>query len=658
MTLKNILLAVCMASTSSIYAQVEEPKDTVYEKEAGELNEIVVSTRGTRSIRRLPTRVEVLSGEEIEEKGIMKPSDIRMMLSETTGIMTQQTSATSANSLIRIQGLDGRYTQILKDGMPAFPGAASGLGLLQTPPLDLRQVEVIKGSSSTLYGGGAIAGLINLISKTPGEERELSFQLNGSTAKGLDVNGFYSERYGKVGLTVFSAYNTSRGYDPSDVDFSAVPKYDRWSINPRLFLYLSPNTYGNIGYQVMVENRLGGDMHYIEGTDNGDHSYYERNKTQRHALQLNFNHLFDADNRLNLKASGNYYDRDMTLPDYSFRGTQWTSFGELSYAHSSDKIDWVGGVNLWTDDFKEKHPTALWKRDYQQTTLGAFLQTDIDLAAWLSLEAGLRTDYVIDYGTAILPRLSFLFKPTDKLSSRLGGGLGYKQPTIFTEESERIAYRGGAPINKDENELERSWGANWDVNYTTGLFNDRIRLSVNQLFFYTRLSHPLLMKVIHSIGGSLYKLQNISGHIDTRGWETNIKLGWRDFHYYFGYTYTYTRVEENGIHCESPLTPRHRLNNVLMYEKEDSWKVGLEAYYYSPQLLSDGAKGQAYWLCGLLVEKKWEHFSVYVNLENFTDQRQTRFDTIYTGSRSNPEWRDIYAPLDGFVASAGIKIRL
>ena len=655
MTLKNILLAVCIASTTSIYAQLEESKDTVYEKEAGELNEVVVSSRGTRTIRRLPTRVEVLSGEEIEEKGTMKPSDIRMMLSETTGIMTQQTSATSGNSLIRIQGLDGRYTQILKDGMPAFPGAASGLGLLQTPPLDLRQVEVVKGASSTLYGGGAIAGLINLISKTPGDKRELSFQLNGTTAKGLDVNGFYSERYGKVGLTVFTAYNTCRGYDPSDVDFSAIPKYDRWSINPRLFLYLSPNTYGNIGYQAMIENRLGGDMHYIEGTDNGEHSYYERNKTQRHSMQLNFNHLFDADNRFNLKASATYYDRELTLPNYSFIGTQWTSFGELSYAHSSDKTDWVTGVNLWTDNFKEKNPVTELKRDYQQTTLGAFLQADIDITSWLSIEAGLRTDYVIDYGIAILPRLSFLFKPTDKLSSRLGGGLGYKQPTIFTEESERIAYRNVLPIDKDKNQLERSWGVNWDVNYTTGLFDDQVRFSVNHLFFYTRLSHPLLMKPIDD---DYYKMQNIGGHIDTRGWETNIKLGWYDFHYYFGYTYTYTRVEENGIHTESPLTPRHHLNNVLMYEKEDSWKIGLEAYYYSPQLLSDGLQGKSYWLCGLLVEKMWEHFSVYVNFENFTDSRQTRFDSIYTGARSNPIWRDIYAPLDGFVASAGIKIRL
>src|SRR5690606_16234400 len=143
------------------------------------LEEVIISsTRGRRSIDDVPTRVETLSGEELEEKGNMKPGDIRMLLNETTGIQTQQTSATSYNSSIRIQGLDGKYTQLLKDGLPLYSGFSGGLSLMQIVPLDLKQVEVIKGASSTLYGGGAIAGLVNLVSKTPEEEHRLDFMLN------------------------------------------------------------------------------------------------------------------------------------------------------------------------------------------------------------------------------------------------------------------------------------------------------------------------------------------------------------------------------------------------------------------------------------------------------------------------------------------------
>ena len=95
-----------------------------------------------------------------------------------------------------------------------------------------------------------------------------------------------------------------------------------------------------------------------------------------------------------------------------------------------------------------------------------------------------------------------------------------------------------------------------------------------------------------------------------------------------------------------------------MYEKDEKLKIGLEAYYFSPQKLSDGAIGRSYWTFGLMAEKVWERFSIFINFENFTDTRQTKFDTIYSGSINNPTFRDIYAPVDGFVVNGGLKIRL
>src|SRR5690625_368465 len=133
----------------------------------------------------------------------MRPGDIRMLLAESTGIQVQQTSAISGSSNFRIQGLDGRYTQLLKDGFPLYSGFAGGLSIMQIPPLDLYQVEVVKGANSTLYGGGAIAGLVNLISKEPQDERELSFLANASTSNARDLSGYYSERFDSFGLTLF-----------------------------------------------------------------------------------------------------------------------------------------------------------------------------------------------------------------------------------------------------------------------------------------------------------------------------------------------------------------------------------------------------------------------------------------------------------------------
>ena len=620
-----------------------------------ELEEVVISsTRSTRSIQNIPTRIEFIGSEELGEKGNMKPGDIRMLLAESTGIHVQTTSPTSANASIRIQGLDGRYTQILKDGFPIFSGASSGLGLLQIPPLDLKQVEVIKGSTSTLYGGGAIAGLVNLISKTPTEERDLRFHLNGTSGGGLDINGFYGQKFKKIGTTIFASHNRNGAYDPAKIGFSAIPKFERFVLNPKLFVYFNDKTKMNFGVNTTIENRLGGDMLYIKGKGDNTHQYFEKNKTQRYSTQFVFDHLIDEKSSFQIKNSVSYFNRNTTIPNYQFEGTQTATFTEANYTNSTEKSEWVAGVNIWTDNFKEKQITAFPLRDYSQNTFGAFVQNSFKATDWLQLEAGLRTDYVIDYGAVFLPRVSALFKIANGLTSRIGGGFGYKSPTIFTEESERLQYQNVMPIDDKTNKLEKSYGANADINYRTYIGEDW-SFSINQLFFYTYLDNPLLLE---NSSANLYQFVNSPGYIHTKGTETNIKIGYDDLKLFLGYTYTDARLNQNGMTVESPLTPKHRINSILMYEIEDKWKVGLEAYYFSPQKLNNGTTGEGYFITGFMAEKIWERFSLYINFENFLDTRQTRFGSIYTGTITNPVFKDIYAPLDGFVINGGIKFKL
>ena len=620
-----------------------------------ELDEVVISsTRSTRSIQNIPTRIEFIGSEELGEKGNMKPGDIRMLLAESTGIHVQTTSPTSANASIRIQGLDGRYTQILKDGFPIFSGASSGLGLLQIPPLDLKQVEVIKGSTSTLYGGGAIAGLVNLISKTPTEERDLRFHLNGTSGGGLDINGFYGQKFKKIGTTIFASHNRNGAYDPAKIGFSAIPKFERFVLNPKLFVYFNDKTKMNFGVNTTIENRLGGDMLYIKGKGDNTHQYFEKNKTQRYSTQFVFDHLINEKSSFQIKNSVSYFNRNTTIPNYQFEGTQTATFTEANYTNSTEKSEWVAGVNIWTDNFKEKQITAFPLRDYSQNTFGAFVQNSFKATDWLQLEAGLRTDYVIDYGAVFLPRVSALFKIANGLTSRIGGGFGYKTPTIFTEESERLQYQNVMPIDNKINKLEKSYGANADINYRTYIGEDW-SFSINQLFFYTYLDNPLLLE---NPSANLYQFVNSPGYIHTKGTETNIKIGYDDLKLFLGYTYTDARLNQNGTTVESPLTPKHRINSILMYEIEDKWKVGLEAYYFSPQKLNNGTTGEGYFITGFMAEKIWERFSLYINFENFLDTRQTRFGSIYTGTITNPVFRDIYAPLDGFVINGGIKFKL
>lgn len=619
-----------------------------------EMEEVVVtSTRSGRTIEDVPTRVEVIAGEELAEKGNMKPGDIRMLLNESTGIQTQQTSATSYNSSIRIQGLDGKYTQLLRDGLPLYSGYSGGLSLMQIAPLDLKQVEVIKGASSTLYGGGAIAGLVNLISKTPGEERELNFMANGTSALGLDLSGFYSERYGNFGTTVFASYNKGTAYDPADIGLTAIPEFERYTINPRMFWYLDEATEINLGFNFTTEDRLGGSMDYIGGkTASG---YFESNETDRLSTQFDATHRFSDHSRIQVKNSISFFDRSIAIPDYVFSGKQVSSFSEINYVTFGEKMEWIVGGNLWTEQFDQRQGDPDNDLGFSNTTTGAFVQNTWNMATQWTLETGLRGDYQSQYGAYLLPRFSLLYEPNEQITFRTGGGLGYKTPTQFTEETERLHFRNIMPIDFSETSAERSTGINLDVNYKWSVTED-LSLNTNALLFYTQIDNPMLLQ---AQSNGMYAFTQPSGYINTQGLEANMKWTYHDFKLFMGYTFADVKEHYDHQENEYPLVAKHRLNNVLMYEKHGNFWIGLEAYYFSPQKLSDGSTGKSYWIMGIMSEKKiGKYFSLFLNFENMLDTRQTRFDTIYTGNISDPQFRDIYAPVDGFVVNGGFKLSL
>ena len=618
-----------------------------------ELEEIIVTaTRNRRSFAQQPTRVEVLGEEELNEKANMKPGDIRMLLNETTGIHIQRTSATSFNSSIRIQGLNGKYTQLLRDGMPMYGGLSSGLSLLQVSPLDLQQVEVLKGANSTLYGGGAIAGLINLVTKKPGARPEKSALFNMTSAGGVDASGFYSSRQGNWGTSIFSSYNQNSAYNPADTDFSAIPEFERLSFSPNLFFESSTREL-RLRFNAVKEDRIGGDMDYI--SDRRLHpAYFEQIETDRLSTQVEYISRLNSDTEFVLRSSVNFYQQDINMVDYSFKGEQFSSFSEAHFSGAASIFEWVAGINLWTEDFDHKSVALPLASNFNSQTAGVFSQGTFLLSDHWSAEGGLRIDSSSKYGNFILPRASLLYSPNEKTSLRIGGGLGYKEPHPFDEEAEAIQYRGIASLETDHLVAEESFGLNIDLNRSLDLVNG-ITLSLNLLFFYTRVDSPLRLL---ELSDSKFAYRQLDDYLDTAGSELSAVWRWEDFKYFFGYTYADVKEHDAAGIKMAPLMPKERVNNVFVYEREDQFRVGLEAYYYSRQKLTDGSTARDYWIFGLMMEKIFSpNLSVFLNFENFSDTRQTRFGKIYTGSRLNPVFADVFAPIDGFVMNGGVKVR-
>ena len=618
---------------------------------------LVQSTRTSRSIANTPTRVETIDGEELDEKNNMRPANVSMLLHESTGLQVQQTSATSGNASIRVQGLDGKYTQLLKDGYPNYGNFASGLSILEIPPLDLKQVEVIKGPASTLYGGGAIAGVVNFISKSPKENLEADFMFNQSHIGQTNIGSYISQKKGKFGFSFLGLGNLQKAYDVDKDDFSEIPRSKNFTINPRLFFYPNESFSIMLGNSYTWGLNTGGDMEAVKGNANALHTYFEENSTVRNTTTLEIDKKFKCGSKLKLKQSLGLFDRVITLPAYSFSGLNTNSFTDLSLMIKKQKHTFIGGLNIVFDIFKHRNMKVL---DAQTFTTGVYIQDTWDLTSRVILESGLRVDNMrfknagyTKNQTLVLPRVSALFKISNKISSRIGGGLGYKSPTVFTEETESLQYQNLTALNNVE--AERSVGGTADINFKTKL-TDHFTFSINQMFFYTAINKPL---ILNSDAFGNYSFSNAAKAITSSGFETNLKFIYKeDLKLFVGYTYTYAKAGYLAGNRFLRLLPKNKLNLTLMYEKEDNFKLGLEGYLTGNQYLNNGTRTPSFWEFGFMAQKTFRKVSLFINFENFTDQRQSKYKTVVNPPHSNPTFDEIWNHTEGFVVNGGIKIKL
>lgn len=631
--------------------------EVILEIEGDDLNEVIVqSTRTSRTIKNTPTRIETIDGEELDEKNNMRPANVSMILHESTGLQVQQTSATSGNASIRVQGLDGRYTQLLKDGYPNFGNFASGLSILEIPPLDLKQVEVIKGPASTLYGGGAIAGVVNFISKTPGQKFEGDFILNQSNIWQTNIAGYVSQKKRKWAYSLLAAANFQKAYDVDKDDFSEVPKSRNFSIHPRLFFFPNLAISWMISNSYTQGNNTGGDMEVLKGNPGAGHSYFEKNNTVRNTTTLEFEKKWANKTSLKLKESFSIFDRWISIAGYSFRGMNSNNFTDLSLLFFKQKHTLISGINLVTDRFKQRDAST---QNAQSLTAGIYLQDTWDITEKIKMENGIRIDNVTyknnNYNrnqTFILPRISALFKLSEKITSRIGGGLGYKIPTIFTEQTESMQYRN--VLSLSDVTAEKSIGATTDINYKTKLFGS-LSFSINQLFFYTSIRQPL---VLQGLSSGNYLFANAAKPVISNGFETNLKFIYKeDLKFFIGYTFTNARATYLTGNDRLPLLPKNKLNLTLMYEKEDNFKLGLEGYFTDRQYLYTGAMTPSFWEFGFMAQKTFRKITLFVNFENFTDQRQSKYKTVVNPPHNDPSFDDIWNHTEGFVINGGIKLK-
>lgn len=631
---------------------------------------VVAATRAERRVEDTPLRVEVIDEEEVAEKVAMVPGDPAMILAETSGLRVQTTSPSLGGANVRVQGLSGRYTLMLADGLPLYGGQAGGLGLLQIPPVDLARVEVIKGASSALYGSNALGGVINFISRHPGESITRELLVNQTTRGGTDAVFFGSSPFGvgsPWGGTLIASAHRQRENDIDGDAWADMPGYRRAVVRPRLFFDdgAGRSLFATVGYT--AENREGGTLD--DRVAPGGQSFVEGLRTRRADAGLAGRMVVDARDILNLRASLTDQRHAHQFGPVREDDAHRTAFAELSLAAPRGRWTYVAGAALQAERYRNADVPAF---DFDYTVPALFTQADVDVARWLVLSASARADHHNVYGTLVSPRLSVLLRrgETGALAgwtTRLSGGGGTFAPTPFTEETEAT---GLTPLAAyDRLATERAVGGSLDIGGPLEISLGRLEL--NATAFGSRLEDAVVVRDTTGTtleGASRIALVNAPIATHTWGVEALARLVRAPLR--VTATYVYTRatewdVERGGLtRRDVPLVPRHTAGMVASLEQEGVSRIGVELYYTGRQALGDNPYrdvSQPYVIFGVLGERAFDtpagRARVFVNSGNLLDVRQTRVHPLLL-PEPGPGGRrttDVWSLLEGRTFNAGVR---
>lgn len=615
------------------------------EEEAVETEGIIVaSTRTDRRIEEEPMRVEVVNREEVEEKLLMTPGDIAMLLNETAGLRVQPTAPSLGGASVRIQGLRGRYTQILSDGLPLYGGQAGALGPLQVPPMDLAQVEVIKGAASALYGSTALGGVVNLISRRPANERELL--VNESSLDGTDIVGWMSDDMNEDwGYTLLTSVHRQGFIDVDTDGWADLPRFRRAVARPRFFWNNQEGGSAMFTMGGMVEERAGGTL---PGSLTPAGAVFREGLDTRRLDGGFVGRLLTSDTRsISARASASVQGHDHEFGSRLERDTHKTGFAELAMSGQDADHLWVVGAAFQYDGYDAQDVQGF---DFDYAVPALFAQDEYAPVDWLAIAASARLDQHSEYGTRVSPRVSLLVRPGEWVM-RLSAGTGYFAPTPFTEETEAVGLNRLVPNTGLG--VERAKSAMIDVGRVFG------SLEVNVSAFGSEIDDPLVTRRM----GETLVLENSAEPVRT--WGTEVLARVRHGPLRLIATHAYLRSTELDLYSpgrrEVPLTPRHSAGLVAAWEVEDVGRAGLEFYFTGRQELDDNPYrdvSKSYAVVGFLVDRRFGRYRLFFNAENILDTRQTGFDSLVRPSQTlDGRWiTDVWAPLDGRSFNGGVWI--
>lgn len=599
------MLAACCLVT---VAQAEE------EDEARAMGEVVVTaTRSHRLVKDQAVRVEVVPQEELEENSTVSPGNLSNLLNELAGARMDAGSAGLGGSALRLRGLPGRHAQILFDGLALGGAQSDSFSMLQVPPIDLQRVELIKGVASALYGGSALAGVVNLVSRPAGSDSE--WMVSQSDLGGSDADVFYGGDAARGFTLTGSAHYQSR-HDLDHDGWAELPGFERLTLRPRW----SWGDAGDRGYATLGftgEDRTGGTTG--DNTVPGGGTFPASLDTRRVDAGWTRDIALTDGRTLGFRMSGDYVARRHAYGAAPIDDHAADLAAETIYQGRAGAHEWTLGGALAYDALTVADVAGI---DYSYGDLAVFAQDEFSPADWLALTVSARVDAHSDFGTVVSPRLSALFRLDPDVSLRASVGTGFAAATPLIDEVDDLGFGPLDPL-RDVRE-ERASSASLDLQWLAKPFD------VNLSVFGSEVRHPL--NVEESTTPGRIVIRNDREPLRVRGAELLVGCAIDDLHLLASSTWLdVTEEAPDGGRRRAELVPEYSAELAGILEFEGHGRAGIEISLTGPQELHDDpnrTRTPPLLEINALAEITFGKYSVFVNALNLTDEKQSDHDPV------------------------------
>ena len=593
---------------------------------------IAVSPRNGRRLDEQAHPLGLVWRAAIERALLRSPGDLLTVFDALPGLRVQTTSSVLGTSVVRIQGLPGRYSRLLLDGVHLFGDRPGSYTPLRIPLMDLDRIEVIKGPASSFYGSDSAAGAINLISRQPGAEPAREILFNQSSRNATDgVLWLSTPATGPARRWSQTWLVSGHRQEEADVDddgWSDLPDYSRGVIRQRTFWNNGKgrSVAGVAG--VTFEKRKGG-------------SAFAREQLETKTADGGLSGEMQLESGMILAGAGALFVQSRTrdFSDGRERDRLQTATIELTLRRPSARHSWLAGVA--SDWYAIRSSDAL-PTKYVSTRPGIFFHDDWQAASWLLISGSARVDYHNLYDLLISPRGSVLMR-NGQWSARVSAAQGYYTPRPLMEETEAAGFSRLTIEGPLEKETARS--VSGDITHTTGATVFSVTV------FRTQIDDPAL------IDRTTYTLRTEDDPIRTRGVELlgTVRRGSGSL----TGTYTLADTRERGGR-QLALTPKHS-GSILAAVDTGRTRAGLDVSFTGEQRLDANpyrTTSEAFTVVNLFGEQRFGRFRLFINLDNVTDVRQTDWDPMARPARDiDGRWTvDAWAPVKGRVINGGLRI--